>query len=212
MERIAFVFLVLVTSYFAILLPTAILKYYLGYDCELGLFKSYCELSLDPMFSIRNYIVLFLVTYAIYFTIRVYYKNLSVVPLLIFLFIGIIFCIIIDLTFQRTPIYYDEILSYVYISSMLINIFSFLFVALIRQIHPRHMAEYIGYCFIYVITSNLSLAAAYALGQYFPGAVSLFLLFSVFAFLIFPVHLAAVARIMALPIPNRSEMQVSQII
>ena len=59
--------------------------------------------------------------------------------------------------------------------------------------------EYIGFFGLYITVTNFTLFIAYMLGQHYPGAMSLFLLFNVFAFLIFPVHLMGVARIAGLP-------------
>lgn len=100
---------------------------------------------------------------------------------------------------RRVPIYFSDMMYYIYYSSIIVNAFSFLFIAIIMEVRIRHTLEYIGFFNIYVIVTNFVLFIAYTLGQQFPGAVSLFLLFAVFAFLIFPVHLMGVARIAAIP-------------
>lgn len=198
-ESSVFVFVVILTTYMAFFVPTISLKTYLGYDCEIDFLRSYCNLYQHDVFANEKYLVLFIFTCALYLFFRKLFRDSPIIPLIYFLCLGLVFCIIIDMIARRIPIYFSDMMYYIYYSSIIVNAFSFLFIAIIMEVRIRHTLEYIGFFNIYVIVTNFVLFIAYTLGQQFPGAVSLFLLFAVFAFLIFPVHLMGVARIAAIP-------------
>ena len=194
-----FVFAVLLTSYLAFFIPTMSLNAYFGYDCEIGPFSFYCDLPQNNIFSVGKYISLFVFTCAFYIYVKNKYQESLLMPLVYLICTGILFCIIIDIILNRPPIYFSEIIYYLYYSAIILSGFSFIFIAIIMDVRIRHTLEYIVFFSIYITVTNFTLYIAYILGQHYPGAVSLFLLFNVFAFLIFPVHLMGVARIAALP-------------
>ena len=198
-ELSVFVFVVLLTSYIAFFVPTMGLNAYFGYDCEIGPFRSYCYLNQNDVFAIEKYMILFCFICVTFLYFRKRFQNSTLIPLIYFLCLGFLFSIFVDIIVKRVPIYFSEILYYVYYSSIIVSAFSFIFIAIIMEVRIRHTLEYMVFFTVYVFVTNLALLFAYTLGQHYPGAVSLLLLFTVFAFGIFPVHLMGVARIAAIP-------------